>query len=222
MHQRSGLRNVRLYGASSVHGEQKWRILRIPYARNLAWLDSIGQIGFPNNLPQDRFETKAIAERNDGPISSYHISPDLVVARPLFKREREIWISDKHDRHSVPLKFAVARLAGNEMHPLRLDPSVEPRVEQAVCRGQHLTRTNQCAGAVAAMTKPMNDIHAANRDPRPSVRSYGFPMINRPKNATRIGCWSRLLSFSANEKERDTCYCGNAQHATSGFIPEHS
>jgi hypothetical protein len=128
MHQRSGLRNVRLYGASSVHGEQKWPILRIPRARNLAWPDSIGQIGFPNNPPQDRFETKAIAERNDGPISRYHTSPDLVVARPLFNSEREIRVSDKHDRRSVPLKFAVARLAGNEMHLLRLDPSVEPRV----------------------------------------------------------------------------------------------
>jgi hypothetical protein len=154
MHQRSRLRNVRLYDASSVHGEQKWPILRIPCARNLAWLDSTGQIGFPNNPPQDRFETKAISERNDGPISRYHTSPDLVVARPLFNSEREIRISDKHDRRSVLLKFAVARLVGNEMHLLRLDPSVEPRVEQAVCRGQHLTRPNQCAGAVTAMTKP--------------------------------------------------------------------
>src|SRR5262249_16068663 len=222
MHQRSEFRNVRLYGASSVHGEQKWPILRISCARNLAWLGSTGQIGFLNNPPQDRFETKAIGERNDGPISSYHTSPDLVVARLLLNGEREIRISDKHDRRSVLLKFAVARLAGNEMHLLRLDPSVEPRVEQAVCRGQHLTRPNQCAGAVTAMTKPMDGIHAANRHPRPSVLSYGFPMINRLKYASRIGCRSRLLSLSANEKERDSCYSGNAQNGTSSFIPEHS
>jgi hypothetical protein len=126
------------------------------------------------------------------------------------------------DSAGISVKFAVARLAGNEMHLLRLDPSVEPRVKEAVRRGQHLTRPNQCAGAVTAMTKPMDDIHAANRHPRPSVLSYGFPMINRPKYASRIGCWSRLLSLSANQKERDTCYCGNAQHGTCGFIPEHS
>jgi hypothetical protein len=132
-----------------VHGQQKWPILRIPCARNLTWPGSTGQIGFPNNPPQDRFETKAIGERNDGPISSYHISPDLVVARPLFNSEREIRISDKHDRRGVPLKFAVTRLAGNEMHLLRLDPSVERRVKEAVRRGQHLTRPNQCAGAIS-------------------------------------------------------------------------
>jgi hypothetical protein len=123
---------------------------------------------------------------------------------------------------SKPLKFSVARLPGNEMHLLRPHPSIEPRVEQAVCRGQHLTRPNQCAGAVTAMTKPMNDIHAANRYPRPSVRRYGFPMINRAKYASRVGCRSRLLSLSANEKERDSCYSGSAQNGTSGFIPKHS
>ena len=206
MQQRTGLRNVRLNGASSVHGEQKWPILRIPCARNLAWLDSAGQIGFRNNTPQDRFETQAIGERNDGPISSYHTSPDLVVARTLFNSKPEIRISDKHDRRSVPLKFAVARLAGNEMHLLRLDPSVEPRVKEAVGRGQHLTRPNQCAGAVSTMTKAPTDIYAANRNPRPSVRTYGYSMINRGKYATRVGCRRRLLSLNSNEKERGTCY----------------
>ncbi len=206
MQHRTGLRNVRLNGASSVHGEQKWPILRIPCARNLAWLDSAGQIGFPNNTPQDRFETKAIGERNDGPISSYHISLDLVVARTLFNSEPEIRISYKHDRLGVPPKLAVARLAGNEMHLLRLDPSVEPRVKEAVRRGQHLTRPNQCAGAVITTTKARTDIYSANRNPRPSVRTYGYSMINRGKYAIRVGCRRRLLSLRSNEKERGSCY----------------
>jgi hypothetical protein len=65
-----------------------------------------------------------------------------------------------------------------------------------VRRGQHLTRPNQCAGAVSTMTKAVDDIHPANRYPRPSVRTYGYSMINRGKYATRVGCRRRLLSFA--------------------------
>ena len=220
MQQGSGLWNIHSDGARSVDGEKKRPILRIARACNFAWFGSARQISVPNSTPQDRFETKVICERNDRPISSYHVSPDLAVARTVLNSKPEIRISDNHDRYSVRPKLAVARLAGNKMHLLGLDPSVEPRVKEAVRRGKYLTRPNQCAGAVITMIKALNDIDSANRNPRPSIRRHGHSMISAPKYATRERCRSGLLSLSSNEKERDSCYY-SAKNGAPDFIREH-
>jgi hypothetical protein len=74
----------------------------------------------------------------------------------------------------MPTELPIARLAGYEMH--LFSPGVQSRVEKAVCRGQHLTSSDQRTSAVVS-GKTLNDIHSANRTPGPTIGLNWYWMI---------------------------------------------